>query len=159
MMCLSAIPPPVVFSMLSREDPRALDQLQRDRFERYAGSLSVSSSDGRRLRLAEAKGSESEAVVPSTELAKGAPDPPLATRMHAPKVTVPLGKVKTAVPIGAAVLLAPMLAIPADATGAALLAFTGGQAVANMPGAPVAVPEAEAAAVVPLLAQPETPPL
>jgi hypothetical protein len=50
--------------MLSHEDPRALDQLGRDRFEWHAGSSSVSSSDGRRLRLTEATGAESEAAIP-----------------------------------------------------------------------------------------------
>jgi hypothetical protein len=163
-------------TLLSHEDPRALDQLGRDRIEWYADSSSVSSSDGHRLRLTEATGAESEAAVPSKELAKGALDPPAAaTVMRAPKVTAPVPgtvllllaggtaalllapKVNTAVPIGAAVFLAPMLATPADATAAALLAFAGGKAAANIPGAPVAFPEAEAAAVVPLLAQPETP--
>jgi hypothetical protein len=73
-------------------------------------------------------------------LAKRAPDPPAATLVLAPKITgMPVPKVN-----------------PPDATAAALLAFAGEKAAANVPGAAVAVPEAEA--VVPLMAQPETPP-
>jgi hypothetical protein len=75
-------------------------------------------------------------------LAKRAPDPPAAVPDEAPKITgsrMPVPKVN-----------------PPDATAAALLAFAGEKAAANVPGAAVAVPEAEA--VVPLMAQPETPP-
>jgi hypothetical protein len=68
------------YKMLSHEDPRALAQLRRDRFEWYAGSSSVFSSDRRRLRLR-----------------AGA----TAALSFAPKVN-------TVVAIGAAVLLAPM---------------------------------------------------